>query len=176
MKGQMYMIAAFALILLFSIGIAGLKPSVLDNSSPLDSFLENAASEFPRAYNLEKDASDIHNFTEYLKSAASEKNINLKGIWLVSIHRKSGIVLNAGNLLGSREAIAINIGSRNATIELDEGGMGSAEFDNVGESFLIEIAYQGRAVKLPWKRDKDNMYAELIAESGSNVARKAINA
>ncbi len=174
-KGQVYMMAAFVFVVLFSIGMSGLRPAVFSERETLGPFLENAASELPVAYNLERDTTDLHNFTHFVKSVALEKNIDFRALWLISRNRRDNLLVTAGNFLGSKGAVFVKIGSQNASFILEDGEMDSAAFENMGESFRIEIEYEGKKAVLEWKRDKDNLYADVAAERGGNVARRVID-
>ena len=141
MKGQFFLAGAFALAIIFFVGIsAQISPEgiVFPKTTSVTTLFDNLRDEYPRAANLglneSKPIQTLTNFTDFVEGKTKEKGVEFSLLFILTQNVSDDLNVTVGNFMGYPINIGLNVSGNSQTLQISDGGTGSKIFTNPPKS------------------------------------------
>ncbi|NIP40475.1 MAG: hypothetical protein GTN39_03065 [Candidatus Aenigmarchaeota archaeon] len=181
MKGQFFLASAFALAILFFIGISSqITPGsvVTAETTSLELLSDNVKSEYPKVANLGLNESDpvriLMNFTEFVERKTRERGAEFSFLFVLTQNVSDDLNVTVGNYIGYTVNIELNVSGDSETLSVPDMGTDSELFSNPPESFELEISFNTTEKNLLLEKRKANFYFILEMRKGGNIIKEEV--
>jgi hypothetical protein len=176
-KGEFFLLAAFAFIIAFYIGISSyISPGFSGiESSGIIYLQKNIEDEYPKVLNLglneSKPITNLVNFTLFVQNVTKSRGMDLSVFWLVSRNVGDDLNVTLGNFLGDPINVAVNISGDIKALNISDKSIRSFLFSSPPSEFNLTINFNTTERNLLLEKYKVSMYFFLELEEGDNVFR-----
>jgi hypothetical protein len=177
-KGQFFLATAFALAILFYIGLSSqLSPEGVSapETGSINSLFDNVRNEYPRVANLGLDGSDVvgilKNFTEFAEEKTGERGGEFSLLLVLTRNVSDDVNVTVINYMGYEANLGLNVSGDSKEIYVPDGGVSYELFTDPPESFTLGINFNTTEKNLLLEKRKANLYFILEMRKGGNIIR-----
>jgi len=161
-KGQFFILGAVLMIIMFSIGIPFIKPSLSMPAEDLPYLSDNVRLEFPAAFNLglneSNELSAMSGFSNFLNETLHDRFVEFSALWLYTKNQTRDVNMTIGNYLNQNTTVTLTISSTEKEVFVQNRGSNTTLFTNPGSIFNLTIEFNSRSKTAELLRDKNNLY------------------
>lgn len=174
MRGQFYLIAGLAFILLFFVFIPRQTVVVESPASDLPYLAANLQRELPHALVLGENQSSgvpvLVNFTRFAQRVLEERAVEFRPVWVVAQNASGDLNVTVGNFLGANETVTVNVSGSAVGVQVASNGTNSTVFSAPPEAFVASVAFRDQNESMRWQRDKVSFYGFVnLTRFGQNL-------
>lgn len=177
-KGQFFLATAFALAILFYMGLSSqISPAGVSEpgTGSINYLFENVRDEYPRVVNLGLNESDVvgilTNFTEFAGGKTRERGGEFSLFFVLTRNASNDVNVTVGNYLGYPVNVDLNVSGDSEVLYVPDSGTNSELFSSPPESFTLGINFNTTEKNLLLEKRKANLYFILEVKKGGNIIK-----